>query len=94
MIKDGEVKIGDLGLVSHIKRHERQTGMTAHSICTGKSPLSGVGTFLYMAPEAIDQKSGTSADVWATACIALFSITKKHPYAEEYQRGESVLLKI
>ena len=83
MIKDGEIKVGDLGLVSRIRRHDREHGMIGHSIMTTKAPLPGVGTLLYMSPEAVHRKIGTSADVWATACIALYTITQTDPYVQE-----------
>ena len=54
MIKDGEVKVGDLGLVSRIKQYDREHGKTALSIYTAKSPLPGVGTLFYMSPEATE----------------------------------------
>ena len=87
---DGQVKVGDLGLLSAIRRVENKF-QTLSSVLSARAALPGAGTVFYMPPEAIEQKWKRSADVWAVAGVAVFCITKETPYLYEYQHGGFVV---
>ena len=39
-------------------------------------------------------KTNRHSDIWALGGIALFVITKQHPYIIEHERGESIKTKL
>ena len=89
---EGHVKIGDLGLLSAVRKHMRRYDFqTLTSVLTAKAVLPGAGTMFFMPPEAIERKWNRSADVWAVAGVAIFCITKEIPYMFEYKSGAFVV---
>jgi 5'-AMP-activated protein kinase catalytic alpha subunit len=65
------IKIGDFGLSNVMK--------------DGKLLKTFCGSYLYAAPEIIDQKKyeGTSIDIWSCGVILYFLLVKKYPFEDD-----------
>ncbi|CAM9263203.1 unnamed protein product, partial [Heterosigma akashiwo] len=81
----GGIKLADFGSSKHFKEGSNTS-----------EPAGPIrGTPYQMAPEVITQQShGPKADVWATACTAVFLNTGQHPWQSTNQSAHNVMYTI